>query len=345
MGYEILYDRRFIRTTRGIIPMLLSGSNNVTTIQYDRAGRRREVRERHWWAYIPRSMDIKDHPEGLIMAEFEKMGNSGMDRELFMWHGSWLMESQHRKWFQNGCKDARTLEEYLRSNRVASFSAEIRVYPDKKKFSRDTEMFSYLRSTRELEDWLDQAQIRLTELKTALGDVGEAFVHLEFTPDEPLTVLPLIEGKVVVMHKNSYLIAFGRNSLSFGQDKEAALQFDSIEAAQLALGTQWENLRYVRATTALKEKNWVLRLDGGTGLTRYTAAKKRSRAAVYWAFSVQHARRYAHKSDAIRDAKMLAQLRESGRLKTVLTGFSVINTETEEEFSLDVSANPIAASA
>ena len=30
MSYEIVYDRSFVRTARGIIPMILHGSNNVT---------------------------------------------------------------------------------------------------------------------------------------------------------------------------------------------------------------------------------------------------------------------------------------------------------------------------
>lgn len=36
MGYTIIDSRTFIKTTRGIIPLALGGSNNCTEVIYDK---------------------------------------------------------------------------------------------------------------------------------------------------------------------------------------------------------------------------------------------------------------------------------------------------------------------
>ncbi len=57
------HDRQFIRTTRGIIPMILSGSNNCTEFIWDARGRTHERRERRWWAWVPGNLLTMDHSE------------------------------------------------------------------------------------------------------------------------------------------------------------------------------------------------------------------------------------------------------------------------------------------
>ena len=46
MSYTIMYDRQFLKTSRGIIPLALYGDNNVT----ERVNGH-ERRERHWGVY------------------------------------------------------------------------------------------------------------------------------------------------------------------------------------------------------------------------------------------------------------------------------------------------------
>lgn len=52
MSYSIIYGRQFVKTTKGIIPMILSGSNNCTEFIQGR-----EVLERNWY---PMTLSNKD---------------------------------------------------------------------------------------------------------------------------------------------------------------------------------------------------------------------------------------------------------------------------------------------
>ena len=67
MGYTIIDSRTFIKTTRGIIPLALGGSNNCTEVIYDKNSKRREVRERHWFIMMGRN--ALELPEEEFMAK------------------------------------------------------------------------------------------------------------------------------------------------------------------------------------------------------------------------------------------------------------------------------------
>lgn len=83
MSIEIVYDRRFIRTNRGIIPLLLAGSSNCFEEKIDRCGRPYEVAERRWTYFFSR--DTLEMPEeqhmptrisGPVIARFGRNGQS-----------------------------------------------------------------------------------------------------------------------------------------------------------------------------------------------------------------------------------------------------------------------------
>ena len=75
MGYTIIDSRTFIKTTRGIIPLALGGSNNCTEVIYDKNSKRREVRERHWF--------IKGGIRKRNQAPYEVFGFRLWDKVLF----------------------------------------------------------------------------------------------------------------------------------------------------------------------------------------------------------------------------------------------------------------------
>lgn len=304
MSYEILYDRKFIRTTRGIIPMILSGSNNCTEFTYSGSGRSYERRERHWWAYIPRGMEIADHPENAYLIEMSRLTSSeGEPHEMFMSHGKWLMSNQWRKWFQNGCKSALSIEEYLKQNRHQSFYCEIRAYKTGSAYSESVDG-AYVRSTAELEVWLDNANRKVMELNEQFSsDGGSAYICLSFSINEPLNAVRLATEGAVVAKNNACFVKeyITDKSLTFTVDPAEAAVFDSVEDAKAKLGYHWKNIRFVKAENQLKERNFVLKFMNGNLQGRYLQRKTNGR--LYSTSYQEDAKRFETEQEAVRYAK------------------------------------------
>lgn len=304
MSYEILYDRKFICTTRGIIPMILSGSNNCTEFAWSKGGRSYERRERHWWAYIPRGMAIADHPEHTYLMEMSRLVSpDSKPHEMFMNHGKWLMSNQWRKWFQNGCKAALPVEEYLKQNRSQSFYCEIRVYKSGSSHS-DSIDGVYVRTTPELENWLDEANRKTTELNEQLkAESGSAHICLSFSINEPLNaVQSTVEGSVVAKHNSRFVKEYiTGKSLTFTANPAEAVVFDSVEDAKEKLGYHWQSIRFVKADNALKERNYVLKFTGGNLAGRYL--KKKTNGNLYSTSYADDAKKFASEKEAVQYAK------------------------------------------
>lgn len=101
MGHTIIDCRTFIKTTRGIIPLVLGGSNNCYDIVRGKDFKLRELRERYWSVLL----DLVELPEEEILAKFENLipDNS---IECWVYNGKWLNGAQAQKWFARGVKDA-----------------------------------------------------------------------------------------------------------------------------------------------------------------------------------------------------------------------------------------------
>lgn len=111
MRHTIIDCRMFIKTTRGIIPLVLGGSNNCYDIVRGKDFKLRELRERYWSVLL----DLVELPEEEILAKFENLipDNS---IECWVYNGKWLNGAQAQKWFARGVKDAAPLEDILSSN-------------------------------------------------------------------------------------------------------------------------------------------------------------------------------------------------------------------------------------
>lgn len=305
MSYEIMYDRKFIRTTRGFIPMILSGSNNCTEIRYSLSGRRSERRERHWWAWIPKSMPFKDHTEAEYLKQIDILTKDTPNHELFRWNGNWLTDRQWRKWFQKGCKAALTLEEYRASNRVCSFVGYISVNygidePDA------TELKQYIHTTEELEHWLDQANAKVKEIHEAATGKCATYISLEWDINEPLDVPAVAPvGAVVAKNGDRYLVEYEKGKrLVFNSDAAAAIVFPSVEEAKEQIGLGWKKLRFVNAERQMRERNFVLMAN--TGIYSGCYIRRRTKNYLHFTRLTADAKRYATKAEAIRYAKELA---------------------------------------
>lgn len=113
MSYEIVYERQFLKVQLPscdipwIIPLALHGSNNCT--EYSYSGRER--RERNWGAiYFNGRNQIPVEAPKIIMEKVESFCG-GEYQEHFKRNGKWVDDAVLRRYFENGIKDAKTLEE------------------------------------------------------------------------------------------------------------------------------------------------------------------------------------------------------------------------------------------
>lgn len=108
MSYEIVYNKQFLKIDEKIIPLTLCGSSNV----YEPLLNGRQRREREWNAiYIGRSNKQIAATEAEIMKEIESCCDGGEYQEHFMQNGKWVDDKGLIRFFQNGIKNAKTIEE------------------------------------------------------------------------------------------------------------------------------------------------------------------------------------------------------------------------------------------
>lgn len=329
MSYEIMYDRRFIRTSRGIIPLILSGSNNCTEQIRDCRGRSYERRVRHWWVWVPRTMSVKDHPE----ADYEAMiaqicQETDKNHELFKWNGNWLTYGQWLRWFQNGCNAAASVEEYLRCNRCQSLIGHVSIYTGLSRLDQARELEEYIHTTAELESWLDRAADREKQICAELNNACDIYICLGFAINEPL-VMPsrMVEGEVVAKRHNNFLKDYEKDKcLIFTSDPSEAKVFPNVETAKQELGSGCSSVRFVKASKQLRPKNYTLRVLHGRLSGRYILRK--TKGYLFPAHSAEDAIRFPSRSAAITFAKETAK-----RGFRIGETISVVNLEdnTEEE--------------
>lgn len=108
MSYEIVYNKQFLKIDEKIIPLTLCGSSNV----YEPIPNGRQRREREWNAiYICGSNKLIAATEMEIMKEIESCCDGGEYQEHFVQYGKWVDDKGLIRFFQNGIKNAKTIEE------------------------------------------------------------------------------------------------------------------------------------------------------------------------------------------------------------------------------------------
>ena len=108
MSYEIVYNKQFLVIDGKIIPLVLHGSSNC----YEPLPNGRQRREREWNAiYIGGSNKLIAVTAVEIMKEIESYCDGGEYQEHFMQNGKWVDDKGLIRFFQNGIKNAKTIEE------------------------------------------------------------------------------------------------------------------------------------------------------------------------------------------------------------------------------------------
>ncbi len=250
MGYKIMYGRQFIKTTRGIIPLALCGSNNVT----ERINGR-EVRERHWCVY---GKDKTEYTPEEYLAYAESFCGTEFQQH-FMSGGKWVNDKGWLTWVRNEIKQALTIEEIRAVLPVQGLTCSICVGEKDSYLSRQ-EDWRHCNTTPDLESWLDNAYLRLQELE---GSSRYAYISLSLYGRQPLKIQSRREpeGQVLIaVGKNNYVTELEHRSYSYSTDISNAIVFESTNAARNRLahcGHRFDGkMRFVKAENKFAVKNY-----------------------------------------------------------------------------------------
>lgn len=335
MSYDIIYDKCFIRTSRGIIPMVLIGSSNCYESTFDSLMRKRLMRERHWSVIHDMMLEDASGQE-----KWQAMLSANPGAELFMEHGKWITGSNIRKWFANGVKAALPLENYLKWNRGQSFVCEIVWYKNRSEFASTTEFTYHCHNTEELENWIDQAK---SKREAMLKDMPAADIYLKvgFDDNRPLNSVPRIEGPVVVKRgNNAYVCKYEtKKSRTFTDDPAKAYVFTDIDEAIEELGIVpgnggvWSKVTFVSAKTVQKGRPWIVQI-GTPSFRAGSYIQKITRGKLYSTTKAEHAYRYSSKAAACKAADKAVFRFNLGTRR-----FLICNTEDGAEFDYLVGAS------
>ena len=221
MSYTIMYDRQFLKTSRGIIPLALYGDNNVT----ERVNGH-ERRERHWGVYANGKTEFS--PDEYMSLIQSWCGSEY--QEHFVSHGKWVDDKGIIAWAKNGIKNALTIEEIKKIVPVQSLTCYISVW--EKDYSHRTEEWRYCNTTEQLEQWLDTAYVRKEELSA--DPSRDVFICLSYLRNEPLKLAARKEpeGEVIIRKENRYLSEVTDKGYTFSSDIADALVFKSTAEAR-----------------------------------------------------------------------------------------------------------------
>ena len=296
MSYDIIYGRQFIRTTRGIIPLVLGGANNCTMFYGGK-----EIRDRHW--FVPYEDDWIDCPEADLLEKAEKrLGGPGRSEEECLVIGSkWVNCGEFLRYLRNGVKNAHSIEEICRLIPGQYLSCVLSHYKD---FSDpwERELQHEIRTTPELELWIDHAKKRKKEL-LADGMAKCVCICITLQGIQPLcidraTKSSGLSGAVLVKYKNNYVERVDGRRVQLSSGIARALEFESIEDAKFRLPTLSAPYCFISAKNKAKDarKRCVLRVTEGSRSGLFL--QRRCARSLYFTHNAGQAKRFATESAA-----------------------------------------------
>lgn len=283
MSIEIVYDRAFLKTTTGIIPLVLTGSSNCTEWHYTKSGIFRERRERYWsyfWGDETLNLPVEE-----LLDFIAAKCNHPDERELFQLRSrnKWITSKNCVDWYRSGIQSASTIENVLLYNQGLTFRVYLHVYNENAPDT--TELEQYIRTTAQLEAWLTAAKARKLDL--IKSGAKSVYLCLKFNDNEPLYKANFPEGPVIVKLKGTsgnYLIGYTSvEGFIFGPDASVALVFSSAEEALSKLGPI-RNVTLLKANSGnQKPPRYALQFQSGrfNGTYVYNANGGRLKATPY----------------------------------------------------------------
>lgn len=288
MGYTIVYARTFIKTTKGIIPLVLHGSNNCTEFVNGR-----EVRERSWDIYHDKLCEL---PEDKFMETVHSMfAHLNPDDLLFKWNNKWLCAGQIEQWFKRGVRDARSIEDILHDNPRVCVRGKV-VVNNSDYSERKVLHDRFFNTTNELEEWIARAS---GEVGKQSSEGNHAYLHIGFTTRHSLAYHPYISEPVVAKMVDGYISNVNETELQCTRTATGAMVFASTKEAEEKIGA-WAkhyNVQYVKYSTVCTPKPFAIQVAGGSRAGYFIA--KRTARRIFFTPNAENARRFPTRQRAI----------------------------------------------
>lgn len=204
MSYEIVYNRQFLKIDDKIIPLVLHGSNN----SYETTMSGKDRRARDWDAMYLSCNKMIAVTEDKLMELIEDYCG-GTYQEHFMRNSKWVDDKGLIRFFQNGIKNAKTIEDM---NEEYYFSGLQGYFSIWKHMDNTIENKVEIKSSEDLREFLSVIQKRLDsktineEIYFCLRYYDEEFkpriqVKKERKPKERLT-----DYYAIKINNHSYLV-------------------------------------------------------------------------------------------------------------------------------------------
>lgn len=293
MSYTIVYDRCFVKTSRGIIPMMLAGSNNCTMLHFGK-----EILERQW--FCPRQELIEKSAEEILERASELYSDCKTD-QVWKSAGKWVSSRQVRTWYANGVKNACGLEDIALRN--PAFSVHCILFRWNRDGSTEEKMQRWCQTTDKLESWLDEAQAEVANGKGWEIQIGFDTLKPLVKPESPNKKWT---GSVVLRSKGrrpNYVSALKENDryaeVSWTSDIDEAIKFSGTDEVFQKAGACLNRFGLKIVKYQPKEaKQFTITKESCNGTVMFITHSTRNH--IYFSFEAEQAKRFATENEAKR---------------------------------------------
>lgn len=242
MSYEIMYDKKFIKVSNGIIPLVLTGSNNCWS---------GNKRARDWslaWDFfkdvIYSENEIKNLMSDKLPDNLDYISISGKSSKQLVIN-----------YYNNGIKNALSLEDTLKMY-MTSFRGVIQVYDEKIEpyYNRYQNVKDiYIKTTEELENFIKEYKtIKESETKPVyltLAFTSDDKLKLRYQFRKPKNTNPKekIRNFVVKESRYDYIVKTTSKGFQYTSQKNYAMGFEKesqalkyIEKLQAKMGSGYQ---------------------------------------------------------------------------------------------------------
>lgn len=169
MSYEIEYGRQFIKINfpdldvPWYLPLSLHGSNNTYEVLYNG----REKRARNWSAmYFNGQNTVPVGTEQDIMSKIKVVCDGSEYQQHFMRNGKWVDDAALVRYYKNGIKDAKTIEELNELSRYnIVLDAYLSIWENLEGMGNTIELRRTIKNSEELIQFLLEAKLRIRNRK------------------------------------------------------------------------------------------------------------------------------------------------------------------------------------
>ena len=219
MGYEIYYDRRFIKVNDHYIPVFLHGSNNC----FDYGSNGRMIPEKDWDVFNYQKRDKFLFTETEIK---ELAAEYGSYEDLFKTRNTKFKPGEFERWYLNGMNNAQQLEYY--TDHCNSFAIYDRT---NYKYGETPAEQHLVKTNAELIAKLEELLKSTTPDKITMGFTGRE-LHLPKNPRTPKERKEVDLYFVLSNPKTGYLYKLKKYGYSYTPYNTAGKKFASLKDAE-----------------------------------------------------------------------------------------------------------------